>query len=434
MKNPKENIPAGSILLSEKPFVYCLSSKVRTENCDFCFKKGMLLKCTACQYVYYCGKACQKEGWSVHKAECRNLKRIAPRIIPDAARMLARLVRRLHKNGNQVRSYYSEMNFRMYKDLMSHYPDMKNDAKRMEHFQSLLVVLEEFMKEEILPNPVDLMGMFGRMCINSFNICNEEQQILGTGIYLGASILDHSCEPNAVAIFEGTTIHIRALKTMQYLNWSEVFISYIDILNTTKDRIEDLKRVYYFTCQCQKCLTPDPKEMLAACCPNTNCDNAITPDGEQNCSKCGEHINEEFLVKFREVTELTDLHIQRMKDLAYYDACKICLEKQVGVLHKSNIKHVKTLDLTFESCICLGKFEEAIIIGKKLEGPFHKYYGKFHPLTGLLHLKMGKILIHLNNIDEGMKQVKNAYEILKVTHGIQSGIFRDELLPLLRQY
>lgn len=79
----------------------------------------MLLKCTACQYVYYCGKVCQKEGWSIHKAECKSLKKIAPRIIPDAARMLARMVRRLSKNGNQVRSYYTEMNFRMYKDLMS---------------------------------------------------------------------------------------------------------------------------------------------------------------------------------------------------------------------------------------------------------------------------------------------------------------------------
>lgn len=139
MKDLKGKIVPGTVLLSEKPFVYCLSSKVITEYCDYCFKKwvvipitlnkiknyyphyfrGMLLKCTACQYVRYCGKYCQKEGWSVHKSECKGLKKIAPRILPDAARMLLRMVQKLKKNGNQVRSYYADMKFRMYKDLMS---------------------------------------------------------------------------------------------------------------------------------------------------------------------------------------------------------------------------------------------------------------------------------------------------------------------------
>lgn len=60
------------------------------------------------------------------------------------------------------------------------------------------------------------------MCINSFNICNEELNSLGTGIYLAASILDHSCEPNAVAIFDGTTLNLRVTKTMPCLDWNKV--------------------------------------------------------------------------------------------------------------------------------------------------------------------------------------------------------------------
>lgn len=60
------------------------------------------------------------------------------------------------------------------------------------------------------------------MCINSFNILDQELQSLGTGIYLAASIIDHSCQPNALAIFEGTTIYIRTLETLPYLDWSKV--------------------------------------------------------------------------------------------------------------------------------------------------------------------------------------------------------------------
>lgn len=83
------------------------------------FFRTKLLKCSGCQYVYYCGKMCQREGWSVHKLECRNLRRVAPRIVPDAARFLARLIRTLQKGGDTFKSYYTEGSFRMFKDLMS---------------------------------------------------------------------------------------------------------------------------------------------------------------------------------------------------------------------------------------------------------------------------------------------------------------------------
>lgn len=61
------------------------------------------------------------------------------------------------------------------------------------------------------------------MCINSFNIIDQELQCLGTGMYLGASIIDHSCAPNAVAIFDGPKLYIRALETFRFSDWSEVF-------------------------------------------------------------------------------------------------------------------------------------------------------------------------------------------------------------------
>lgn len=77
------------------------------------------MKCSACQYVYYCGKHCQKSAWPAHKLECRSLKQVAPRVVPDAARLLAKLIRILENDGNKTRAYYTEGKFRMFKDLMS---------------------------------------------------------------------------------------------------------------------------------------------------------------------------------------------------------------------------------------------------------------------------------------------------------------------------
>lgn len=67
---------------------------------------------------------------------------------------------------------------------------------------------------------------FVQMCVNGFNILDPEMLSIGTGIYLGCSVIDHSCDPNAVAVFEGVTIHIRAVKDIPVLDWKKVYYSY----------------------------------------------------------------------------------------------------------------------------------------------------------------------------------------------------------------
>jgi SET and MYND domain-containing protein len=62
------------------------------------------------------------------------------------------------------------------------------------------------------------------MCVNGFNILDPEMLSIGTGIYLACSVIDHSCDPNAVAVFEGITIHIRALKDIPVLDWEKVYL------------------------------------------------------------------------------------------------------------------------------------------------------------------------------------------------------------------
>lgn len=436
MRIAKKEIPQGGIILEENPFVYILCSKFRTERCDYCFKKGQPSKCSGCQYTYYCGRACQKGGWSVHKLECQYLKQIRPKILPDAARMLARLIKILEKGGHNTRSFYSDKKYRKFKDLMSHYPNLKNDNSRMEHFSSLYGVLYEFFRGESLPNSAELMGMFGRMCVNSFSICNQELQSVGTGIYLAASIVDHSCQPTAVVTFEGTTLIMRALETLTSLNWSKIFISYIDVMAPKKERQLELEQIYYFSCRCLKCINPEPViQMMGAACPNSDCDNCIdsvTVQPDDMCSKCGSVVTGEFIQTFRDVMEMTCAHLEAMKETIYLDVCEVCLKKQKGVFYKYNVKHIKTLDLAFDSSIEFGKFDDAVAYGLQLVKSFHEYYGTYHPLTGLLHLKLAKLLLYQNRSGEAMGYLKRAKDILSVTHGVSSSLFKEHLVPLFQ--
>lgn len=45
---------------------------------------------------------------------------------------------------------------------------------------------------------------------------------IATGVYLGISVIDHSCQPNAVATFEGTTLNLYAIEDMKSLDWEKV--------------------------------------------------------------------------------------------------------------------------------------------------------------------------------------------------------------------
>lgn len=64
---------------------------------------------------------------------------------------------------------------------------------------------------------------------------------------------------------------------------------------------------------------------------------------------------------------------------------------------------------------------------------FSEYYGKIHPLTGLLHLKLAKLLLYHEEIHSAMEHLKKAKEILEITHGIKSTICQEHLFPLLQE-
>lgn len=80
---------------------------------------GKVLKCSGCQYVYYCNRSCQEGAWANHKIECACLKRADGEVIPDAARILTRIILKLNGGGDLEKSYYTETFYRKFEDLMS---------------------------------------------------------------------------------------------------------------------------------------------------------------------------------------------------------------------------------------------------------------------------------------------------------------------------
>nr|XP_012152302.1 PREDICTED: histone-lysine N-methyltransferase SMYD3 isoform X1 [Megachile rotundata]XP_012152303.1 PREDICTED: histone-lysine N-methyltransferase SMYD3 isoform X1 [Megachile rotundata] len=424
-------VSKGTTILTAKPFAYVLRSLYRNERCDHCLQSGKLFRCSACQYVYYCNRSCQQGSWPTHNTECVNLKRVSPKVVPDMARLMARIIIKLSQGGDDEVEYYTKTKFRRFKDLMSHYSDIKKDEKKMEHFMFLCGVLFGFLGDTPMPNSAELMGIYGRICINSFNIFDLDMNSIGVGIYLAPSVVDHSCVPNAVATFEGITLNIRTIEDLPSLDWSQIRISYIDVLKTTKERRSELQSSYYFWCNCKKCEEPELMAEAAAC-SNKNCTNPCSPDME-SCPECNIKLLENFKEIFDEVSSFTAHHLQNMKNMAYLDVSKMCLKKQEGVLHSLNIQHVQTLQTAFDSSISLQHWEEAEFYAKKLIKGYLVYYGEVHPLTGILLLMTGKIQLYLEKPKQALEALRKANSILAITHGEQHTLVRENLKPLLYQ-
>ena len=81
--------------------------------------------------------------------------------------------------------------------------------------------------------------------VNAYNVVNDIIEIIGYGLYLGSSALDHSCAPNAHWHFRGKDMIIRTIANVN--NFSDLRQSYLqNLAATTKKRREKLLQDHYF--------------------------------------------------------------------------------------------------------------------------------------------------------------------------------------------
>lgn len=106
-----------------------------------------------------------------------------------------------------------------------------------------------------LPDVPTVLSVYGKLLINSFAVQDQFMRQIGRAIYLGPSIFDHSCEPTLNFLFIGTTIYIKAIKSAQIEDITDLRISYIDEFESTEERQRQLNSAYYFECDCQRCVS-----------------------------------------------------------------------------------------------------------------------------------------------------------------------------------
>jgi len=421
------HIDAGEEILHEEPLVYTLmNAKCRGLRCDYCFSEAeKLFKCSKCKFVSYCGRECQSGDWKIHKHECKCLVKVAPKQPPDICRLVSHLLFKYFTSNKKTSANPSEI-----EALTDNRGRVTNSRK--EAFFTFSGVLFDYLKGCSFTDDADIYGLLCRISSNSFTITNSELNSLGTGLYKTSSFLNHSCDPNVVAIFNGTKIHIRTIKEVQ--EGEELFLSYINLLATTKHRQSELMDGYMFTCSCTKCNGNGFSDlmMLSMRCPQCTCLQSLDTQSERSCGcdkKCER--NKSAMLKALDCMDSLEALYNSINVIPTPDQHKK-LEQKIGkgrqLLGHCNIALLHAYEVGMDGCLDYSDWKGALEYGKKLEKLYLVYLTKNHPSIGLHYFKQGKLELQMENLREGISYFEKAMKILCISHGE-----KHELVVLLQQ-
>ncbi|XP_038671424.1 histone-lysine N-methyltransferase SMYD3 isoform X2 [Scyliorhinus canicula] len=174
--------------------------------------------------------------------------------------------------------------------------------------------------------------------------------------------------------------------------FGQLTVSYIDVMATSQERQRQLEKQYCFVCDCKRCEMADKDSDLLA--------------GEEHAWK----EVEESIPKVEELQSAGNSE-------EIVDLCQAILDKYRDVLPDTNLHLLKMLDAAMDACIHLARWEDALGYGVRTLQPYQLYYAGPHPVRGVQLMRVGKLQHHQGMLEQASDTLKQAFDILKVTHG-----------------
>ncbi|KAK5873796.1 hypothetical protein PBY51_018802 [Eleginops maclovinus] len=399
-------IKTGELVYSAEPLACCVSNKLSRHVCHHCFsRQETLLRCSQCKMARYCNTTCQKQAWIGHKRECKCLKSLLPRIPNDSVRLAARLIFALLNSSKS-----SSEELYTLEEHESHLSSMSEQKKQ--GLSQLASMLELYLQQEVSdlevtsalpPSCQEPLSLIAKVTCNCFTISDGELQEIGVGLYPSLSLLNHDCRPNCVMVFVGTNLHVRAVRDIN--PEEELTISYIETLSLTEDRRRQLEDQYHFTCHCQLCDSQEKDALMLSGIESTWCPL------------------KEALPRLEGLKAESDWQ-------ALLEGCSHLLSTVSDDLPDENLYKLRMTDMAVDASIHLGHWEEALGYGEKTLPVYRQYYPDPHPVHGVQLMRVGKLQHYLEHLEDALDTFKQAYRIIKLTHGDDHPFTSDLLMKM----
>ncbi|KAL3689824.1 hypothetical protein R1sor_016133 [Riccia sorocarpa] len=429
----------GELIISQEPYSSVLDIDSERRRCDNCFNLSSNVKrCSACKSVRYCCSSCQVHAWKQqHKSECQMLVKLIEekqRTPPPSLRLVVRLVIKRSLQQSGVLSTKADDNFETVEALPTHYSETQEE--RLVSYAQMA----NLVKTIVDPVEVDLKEvcqLFCRIACNAHTICDEEFRPVGTGLYPVISIINHSCAPNTVLLFNGKRGIVRALQKIE--KGTEVTVSYVELAGSTKTRQLALKEQYYFVCQCKRCRKMETEEGIIEDailegykCPVQQCNGAVPSGRDQpgsQCVTCGSGCDNKKLKRSEsaanKLLEEANLAMRSRDD----GQARLLFEKteaiQKEIFHVHSVHLMRTRDALMKVCMSLNDWQSALRYCLLTLPAYERAYSVNSPLVGLQYFSLGKLHWLLGNSREAVTALTRAKGILSVTHGSGSSLVRE---------
>lgn len=206
----------------------------------------------------YCSVDCQRDDWrEFHQYECAiimEMSKIKLEVTSAVHNLIRLCIKYQHSNGLAETTWpLYDGNRRSLKDLCSRVPDDWN---------SQLTVVTKILNDfGISVDESTVKHRAGQLIVNLLGITNDmwflkrEDPMIAGGLYVELSIFDHSCRPNAICVFDGPTVTVRALRDIDTETRS-ITICYLEgvLMRPRAARRNHIRTFCRFDCLCEVCV------------------------------------------------------------------------------------------------------------------------------------------------------------------------------------
>ena len=231
--------------------------------------------------------------------------------------------------------------------------------------------------------------------------------------YPEASLVNHSCEPNAVFVFRNKQLLLRTLRPIA-IN-EEVFVSYTDQLAPKEERRQILKQQFNFICQCNECVNEIREQLFHKKKFGTESlkigEISLTASGFPEVSVLPDSTESDFSKILEGVKNMnTDDCFDKLEKLGskYFDTNLLVHELLVKC---ANIASQKS-------------FKSALQFDLRLLDNFQKFYPDYHPMKSLQYTRVSKIFSFLGKVRSSVEYYEKALRNIAVTHGCESELYK----------
>ncbi|KAG7209348.1 hypothetical protein KM043_015449 [Ampulex compressa] len=382
------NIEPGETLVVEEPHCAFLLAEYRLTHCHQCFVRifaPIPAACRSCTHLAYCSVRCRNLHAKVHLRECKllsalwlskasvtcfmALKAIIQRPFEEIIKLKDKLGASKGKLEITAQRPYRGCHYETLYGLVTH--EDRRSTEDIFHRAYIASWLLRLLKTgDYIPEcsrTPDLPGQslsddelfIGELLLHNlqllqFNpheiseltkpgsdktLSRSKSIFIGGGVYPTVAMFNHSCNPSVVRYFVGTTMVLRAVRTIAA--GEEISENYGPIFTTTPmaERKRKMRMQYWFDCNCEACAGNwpllediDPTILRFKCETGSACGNVLPVKTDTNefmirCPKCGKSTNIlKGLKALQDTDALFKVATQNLQEGQHENALKSYLE------------------------------------------------------------------------------------------------------------